>query len=204
MGLYYIHMLRKNLSFKILIVIGCIIPIGLAFGNATTTDTSTLLEETIADSQSQAVSLDESRSILFEATRGQSATLNEQQRQRITNLAANTSNRLEATISRLQNIIDRTERRIFLTENTGTTVTSATEALAAAQTSLDTAELLIKDIDEDVFRFLHSQDPVQHWEIVRNIYVGAEQNIKNTIIALNIAINEINFSIETTNNNDNN
>lgn len=196
-------MTRKKFLCNVAVIISVLAPFGLVLGNATTTDTALLLEEAVSDSQTQVTALQINRNTLFEATRGQSSSLTDQERQRITNLAANTSNRLEATINRLQNIIDRTERRIFLTQNAGTDTTSASQALAAAQTSLDTAKLLLKDIDEDVFRFVHSQDPIQNWQIVRDIYVGAESNIQSTVIALRIAFNEITFAIENTNNENN-
>jgi dGTP triphosphohydrolase len=117
------------------------------------------------------------------------AALEARTQERITNLAANISNRFDGIIARLQNITNRLEKRIEKEATEGNEVESARQSLAAAQGALDSAKGHMDDIDEAVSAALGSTDPRTEWKTVRAKFLEARDDIKiahselrNTII----------------------
>ena len=91
------------------------------------------------------------------------AALQARTQERVTNLAAKMSNRMEAVIQRLQNITTRLESRIDKLRDSGIDTTSSQAALASAQLSLDAAVLEISDIDTSVYNAVSSADARAGW-----------------------------------------
>jgi len=78
---------------------------------------------------------------------------------RITNLAANISNRLDATWRRLTNVHDRIKSRIDKIVLTGINTDLATTELQIATGHLETAKNGLGTIDSDVATFIGSSNP---------------------------------------------
>jgi hypothetical protein len=113
---------------------------------------------------------------------------------RLTNLAANISNRLDGINARLRQISGRLETRINKQAEAGYNVDAARVSLANANELLSTAENDLKNIDSDVYRAFRSLTPKEDWREVRATYVRARDNIrgahtelKNTVTALKSA-----------------
>ena len=124
---------------------------------------------------------------------GQSA-LSTRTQERITNLAANISNRFDAITDRLQNITDRLNVRIEKLSAEGTDTSTAKQSLDNAQAALDTARLKLNTIDEDVATVIGSTNPRAEWQTVRATFLSARDAIKlahaelrNAIIQLKTA-----------------
>lgn len=113
---------------------------------------------------------------------------------RLTNLAANISNRLDGLNARLRHISGRLETRINKQAEAGYNVDQARASLANANELLATAENDLKNIDNDVYRAFRSLNPKEGWREVRATYIRARDNIrgahvelKNTVAALKSA-----------------
>ncbi len=113
---------------------------------------------------------------------------------RLTNLAANISNRLEGLIDRLRQISGRMEIRINKQAEAGYNVDQARASLATANELLSTAENELKDIDREVYRAFRSLTPKEDWREVRATYIRARDTIraahvelKNTVLHLKSA-----------------
>lgn len=126
-----------------------------------------------------------------EQIQGPESALDRRVQERITNLAANISNRFDGIIARMQNIIDRLSQRIEKQASAGYDVGAARASLDSAQRSLDEAKQQMTDIDEAVADALGSTDPRTKWKGVRAKFVTARDAIKiahgelrNTIITL--------------------
>lgn len=89
---------------------------------------------------------------------------------RITNLAANLSNRLDASVRRLTNVAGRLEQRIQKMEAEGFTVTEARNSHRAALAQLQVATISLQTIDAEVAAFVGSSDPLTAWVRLENIY----------------------------------
>ncbi len=127
--------------------------------------------------------------------------LQEKVQLRIKNLAANVSNRMEATISRLSSISNRIESRIIKLEAEGINVTEARKSLESAKLSLATAKAEISNIDEAVNSTIGSEDIKTNWKLVREKYLKIQSHLKtahsefkNTITILKEAINNKNIT----------
>lgn len=157
----------------------------------TTVDPFTLRADAEAEQTARLEAVADERATLAPVPAGQSAVLTERTRTRITNLAANMSNRTEAAIARLAKIADRLERRVGKLEAGGSDTRAAAEAIAAARTELSTASTIMEGIDSDVHRFVHAHDPAGRWVAVSAIYDAAQSATKNAQVALRIAVNEL-------------
>jgi hypothetical protein len=109
---------------------------------------------------------------------GKRTVLNERTQERIINLAANMSNRIEATTARLQNISNRLVSRIEKMEGSEVDTDTAIAALASAQISLDAASAAMENIDTEVTQAVGSEDMRSTWFTVKNTYVTATNHLK--------------------------
>lgn len=114
---------------------------------------------------------------------------------RITNLAANLSNKMEGVISRLQNITARLESRMAKLEQNGTDTTNARASLAEAKASLTIASNLLANIDQDVYAFVTSDKPAANWLNLRETFsatreaiLAARGHLRSTVAELKIAV----------------
>ena len=126
--------------------------------------------------------------------RPEGTALSKRSQERITNLAANISNRFDAIISRLQNISTRLNSRLGKLEATGTNTNEARVALNSAEASLAKARASINSIDTEVATVIGSQNPKEAWKRVRVTFITirdtirlAHTELKNTIRLLKIA-----------------
>lgn len=113
---------------------------------------------------------------------------------RLTNLAANISNRLDGLNARLRQIAGRLEQRIATQAENGYAVDAARGSLQSAYTALDNASRELETIDNEVYRAFRSQNPRAEWQKVRSKYLAARDNIrtahtelKNTVVHLKSA-----------------
>jgi hypothetical protein len=107
---------------------------------------------------------------------------------RLTNLAANMSNRMDSAVARLQNVTDRLNSRLTKMEAEGKDVSQARTELALTQSKLDEAKRSLATIDNEVNAFVGSATPRENWNNLKNTYlntreviVAAHQSILATI-----------------------
>ncbi len=116
------------------------------------------------------------------------AALNDRQQERLRNLAANVSNRMEAAIARLENIADRLEERLFLLADDGVDTAAANLELSQTFTLLNQARNELSSIDQAVNAFVSSEQPRTVWPSVRDNYIASRENIVAARTALRAAV----------------
>jgi hypothetical protein len=97
---------------------------------------------------------------------------------RLTNLAANVSNRMDAYVRRITNVTDRLESRAAKLEATGVDVSAARTKIADARTELEKARENLSTIDSAVAGFVGSENPRTYWQQVKTTYLAAREAIK--------------------------
>lgn len=112
------------------------------------------------------------------------AALNELRQKRVLNLSANISNRMEAAISRLYNIVARLETRIATLKNNGVETSAAEAKLREAASYLSEAKALISNIDSLVNEATTSTEPQKRWANVRTTYQNTGSKIRSAHQAL--------------------
>jgi len=115
---------------------------------------------------------------------------------RITNLAANVSNRLDATLRRLTNVHDRINSRIDKIVLTGMNTDAATVELQIANGHLKTAKNSLTTIDRDVAAFIGSSNPRAGFSRLKATYTTiyteltlAHSSLRRTLDSLDGTIN---------------
>jgi hypothetical protein len=116
------------------------------------------------------------------------AELTERSQDRIINLAANMSNRIDAAITRMQNIIDRITSRIEKLEGSDLDTVTATNALASAQLSIDAAKEAMVIIDSEVSFAVESEDVRNQWQSVRAMYIEIHNHLKTAYSEIKASI----------------
>jgi exonuclease VII small subunit len=137
------------------------------------------------DRQASVASSSEARQEIREARR---VALTERLQQRITNLAANISNRMDAAIARLNQIAGRLEVRIDQLEAAGVDVTEAEAELNKATESLERAAGTISDIDAIMADVTGSESPAQMWQTGRDTFVVVKSDLQNAREALRASV----------------
>jgi hypothetical protein len=122
------------------------------------------------------------------ASREQRTALTQVRQTRITNLAANISNRMDAAVIRLQTISLRLEQRIIKMEGAGTETSLAKEKLALANELLINARLKLGDIDTLVNEATYSTEPQNNWQTVRERYQETSSLIRQAHLTLQESI----------------
>ncbi len=168
---------------------------------ATTTATTSISSEELAATSTipaivEAITTERTPSIAqnrsqLRQIRTDNPVLTARTQERFLNLGANASNRMEATVERLQQITDRLERRLEREAEANIDVTSSRRALEAANLALETAREALSDIDSHMHTFVFSQNPRESWGFTRGLYMTAQQNIIDAHTALRISINEL-------------
>lgn len=97
---------------------------------------------------------------------------------RLTNLAANVSNRLDAYVRRITNVTDRLESRANKMSENGLDVTAARAKIVEARTELEKARQSLANIDAAVNNFVKSENPRTYWQQVKATYMSARDAIK--------------------------
>lgn len=116
------------------------------------------------------------------------AQLQEITQQRITNLAANMSNRMDSAIVRLQDIIDRLDSRIQKLEAAGIDTSAAKAALASSQLSVDAALAEIATIDTTVVSAISSEDARADWSTAKTKFVTIRDYLKTAHAELKASV----------------
>lgn len=128
--------------------------------------------------------------------------LSTSEQRRVVNLAANMSNRMEATIARLSKIADRIERRSEKLAVSGFSTTDSEQSLTVVRAELAVATSLLSNIDEVVYNFTTSEEPRAAWEPVRAQYQDAARALGSALAGLRTSYralqNPVNFEPETT------
>lgn len=106
------------------------------------------------------------------------SALTDRAKERITNLAANVSNRMDAAAARMQDIINRLDSRIDKLEAAGLDTTQAAAALASAQTSVTAAISELSRIDVIVQNAVTAEDPRAAWASVKVTYGGIRAQLQ--------------------------
>ncbi|USN87377.1 MAG: hypothetical protein H6779_03095 [Candidatus Nomurabacteria bacterium] len=107
-------------------------------------------------------------------------TLSKSKQQRVTNLAANISNRMEAAMARHENIIKRLNSRLSKMEQSGLNTDAAKVQLETAVNTLAEAKSSIQDIDKLVYNTVTSVTPKVEWLLLRDTYVNTAELIRET------------------------
>jgi hypothetical protein len=129
------------------------------------------------------------------------AALSAERQQRVLNLSANLSNRLEAAIARLYSITERFEARISKLKAAGVDTAAAEVELRAAAEHLAKAKTTLSTIDAQVQEATTSTEPQNRWLTVREIYTTAgasirasHQSLRTTVSLLKTAMIESDLS----------
>lgn len=118
----------------------------------------------------------------------QQTELSARSQERIINLAANMSNRIDAVTVRLQNIADRVASRIEKMEGGDVDIQTAVSALASAQLSLDTAKTAMTSIDADVTMAVSTVDARSAWRSVKNNYSSVRDQLKTAHAEITMSV----------------
>lgn len=117
--------------------------------------------------------------------------LMQQKKIRVTNLAANISNRFDAIVTRLETIIIRIESRVHKLEQEGTDQATARMSIDKAKEALQDAHTQLATIDEKVNQVVTSENPRGKWGEIKQTFitihkdiVEARQQLREAIIAM--------------------
>ncbi len=100
--------------------------------------------------------------------------------QRITNLAANISNRMDAVVVRLSSITVRIDSRITKLKDAGIDTEMAEAELTNAKNLLNEIKTLLVGIDYDVAKVTGSENPRTAWQDLKAKYRNISEKIKAT------------------------
>ena len=114
---------------------------------------------------------------------------------RITNLSANLSNRMDAAVNRMQNVIDRLTSRINKLNELGIDTSTALDSLDKAQQEIDQAKTVLSTIDDDVANFVGSEDPRANWQKLKLTFTEIRDSIKASHQSLRATVENLKKAI---------
>jgi hypothetical protein len=182
---YTIEMLNQLQLFSVFTLVGTLLLVTPVFAQtaSTTQDTGTT---TASSSVTQATT---TPMVLEPIASGKA--LSAEAQVRITNLAANISNRADALIARLNTITVRMESRANKLTIEGFDVSMANESIAQAKTSLANAHRAIGSIDTVVAESVSSENPQEAWKSVKNLFdttkreiLAAKQHLRDALAVM--------------------
>lgn len=97
---------------------------------------------------------------------------------RITNLAANMSNRMEAAIGRMRNVIARLESRMDKLDERGIETVAARAELSVAVRHINEAAATLGNIDAEVAAFVGSENPRETWKNVKALFESSRDSLR--------------------------
>ncbi len=97
---------------------------------------------------------------------------------RLTNLAANVSNRLDAYVRRIANVTNRLDSRAAKLADSGLDVSAAKQKITTARNEIEKAQISLNNIDTIVHNFVQSENPQTYWPSLKTTYQNAQTNIK--------------------------
>ena len=112
------------------------------------------------------------------------AALSEIRQQRVLNLSANISNRMDAAVTRLFSVVERLETRIEKLKQAGIDTAAAEAKLREAAEYVASARALLGNIDTLVYNATTSEQPLTNWQEVRTTYQEAARLIRASHQAL--------------------
>ncbi len=118
---------------------------------------------------------------------------------RITNLAANLSNRLDATVRRLDNVQNRLNTRLEKSTSAGLDTSAAAQSLATAAAELAAAKKTLSTIDIEVTSFVGSENPVAAWSRLESIYRSVIKNVLAAHTSLQTTLTALEQSVPASN-----
>lgn len=130
------------------------------------------------------IKLEEKKEALVE----RKTALQEVRQQRIINLSANISNRMDSAIARLFTIIERLEQRILKLQEQGFITSPAEEKVREAARNLAEARTMMQNIDTEVVEATTSAEPVGRWQSVRETYLNVGKLIRQAHANLRSAV----------------
>ncbi len=128
------------------------------------------------------------------------AVLQKRHKERIKNLAANISNRMEAVIIRLENIIHRFEKRMNILASRGVDITVAKESLTKAAGHLNEAKRLISGIDMTIAKVIESESPREAWQNAKKQYFEIKKHIKEAHALIRTSLQQLKQAVAETQN----
>lgn len=161
-----------------------------ATSTATSTESPTI-SQISQDIEERAIDIEMAVTRITEQANLADPILSDRTLTRFRNLAANTSNRLDAAVLRLERITERTNQRITISAEAGHRTDQAKRAKTVAERSLLQATESLRTIDKNVERFLTSSNPGRTFPILRTIYEMIHQDIRDAQSAIRIALNEL-------------
>lgn len=114
--------------------------------------------------------------------------LDKREQKRARNLAANMTNRMEATVFRLEKIIERLESRLQKQQDAGLDRGAAFGFLGQAKATLNNAKVELTLIDARVEKSVTSNNPKGHFDDVRQAYARIKGNISEAHLHTNEAL----------------
>lgn len=151
--------------------------------SSTTIETAAPDQKT-SSSTGRQTTLQQNRTERQEMRDERQSALSLQRQQRVINLAANVSNRMDAAIERLYTILERFESRITKMKATGIDTTMAEAELRSASQHLATARATLATIDNAVQTATSATDPQNRWQVVKTTYHAAGESIRASHQAL--------------------
>lgn len=97
---------------------------------------------------------------------------------RLTNLAANVSNRMDAYVRRITNVTDRLESRMNKMAGEGYDIEAARTKINETRHELQTAATTLSSIDTIIANFVGSENPRAYWQTAKETYQTAREAIK--------------------------
>lgn len=153
-----------------------------AIAQTSTTETTEEISTTTATTSELAP-------VVVEATTPErQGTLSPRGQERVTNLAANLSNRFDVVIERLFNVMNRLESRLGKLETSGTDVSQARNFLSTARTSLAQARENMSTIDSQVALMVGSPNPREAWRSLRTTYSNTRELVRSAHADMRAAI----------------
>lgn len=108
--------------------------------------------------------------------------------ERVTNLAANISNRVEAAISRIEIITTRIESRANKLEANGLDMSETKALIAEVKTALGNVKTAGIAIDTDVASAITSENPRESWKEVKTHFIKMKDELMSTKTLLRKAV----------------
>lgn len=127
------------------------------------------------------------------------AALTDRTQERIRNLAANISNRMDTVVARMNNIIGRMNSRITKLNARGIDTTEAERHMATAQEEVDAAAAILATIDSVVAEVTGSETPREAWKNARTTYGTVREHLQSAHEALRAAIAALKEAVRTAN-----
>jgi hypothetical protein len=162
--------------------------IGIANFVSAQSPTTTNQEVSTSSNEQSTTSINERVQQRREDIAERRAALNERAQERIINLSANVSNRIDAVINRLLNITDRLESRANKIAATGVDTTAAKVEIFNARVAITAAANTMSNIDQEVVNMASASDARAAWLSLRSTYRQTQQSVLSARQSLRNAV----------------